>query len=326
MRTSQNRAPFAGACKIARMNERSFTLDAPDGLPIHVSAWLPDATPRAVIQIAHGMAEHAGRYAPLAERLVSRGFGVYANDHRGHGRSVPETEAPGHLGAGGFVHAADVVRALSRRIEGEHPAVPRVLMGHSFGSFLVQRLMCTEPALADAVVLSATTGRPPALAAAGRYVARLERLRLGARGTSKLIDALTFRDFNRRFKPNRTDFDWISSDRAQVDAYAADPMCGFVLSVQSWLDLLDALPALTEPKNLARIPKELPIYIFAGSNDAVGEFGRGVTRLVDAYRAAGLRRVDVRLYDGGRHEMLREINADEVASDLIAWIERAIAG
>jgi len=306
------------------MNERSFTFDAPDGHPIHVSAWLPDGEPRAAIQIVHGMAEHAGRYAPLAEQLVARGYAVYASDHRGHGRSIPAGEEPGHLGEGGFVHAAEVVSALARRIAGEHPGTRHVLFGHSFGSFVVQRLLYTEPALADAVVLSGTSGKPPPHAALGPYLARIERRRLGARGKSKVIDALTFRDFNRRFKPNRTNFDWISSDRAQVDAYAADPMCGFLLSVQSWLDLFEALPTLTHPKNLARIPKDKPIYIFAGTQDPVGELGRGVQRLAKAYRNAGLRRVDVRLYEGGRHEMLRETNADEVVSDLLAWLDRAL--
>lgn len=307
------------------MNERTFTLDAPDGHPISVSAWLPEGEPSAVIQIAHGMAEHAGRYTRLAHALVARGWAVYANDHRGHGRSIPAGQAPGHLGVDGFAHAASVVRALARRIEAEHPSARRVLLGHSFGSFLVQRLLYTEPGLVSAAVLSASNGKPPPLAAAGRYIARLERLRLGAEGKSKLIDQLTFKDFNRRFKPNRTEFDWISSDEAEVDAYRDDPMCGFVLSVQSWLDLLDALGSLTAKENLARIPRDLPIYLFAGTKDPVGDFGRGVERLAGSYRAAGLRRVELRLYPGGRHEMLHEKNADEVIAELIAWIERAIA-
>lgn len=307
------------------MNERTFTLDAPDGHPISVSAWLPEGEPSAVIQIAHGMAEHAGRYTRLAHALVARGWAVYANDHRGHGRSIPAGQAPGHLGLDGFTHAASVVRALARRIEEEHPSARRILLGHSFGSFLVQRLLYTEPGLVSAAVLSASNGKPPPLAAAGRYIARLERLRLGAEGKSKLIDQLTFKDFNRRFKPNRTDFDWISSDEAEVDAYRDDPMCGFVLSVQSWIDLLDALDSLTAKENLARIPRDLPIYLFAGTKDPVGDFGRGVERLAGSYRAAGLRRVELRLYPGGRHEMLHEKNADEVIAELIAWIERAIA-
>lgn len=304
------------------MDEQTFTLDGPDGHPIHVVRFSPAGEPSVIVQIAHGMSEHAGRYRALAEQLTARGFAVYVSDHRGHGGSVPPGEAPGHLGENGFDMAAEVVRRLGHRIAREHPEARRVLMGHSFGSFVVQRLLSTDPDLAHAFVLSGSDGKPKPIAAAGRYVARLERLRLGPRGKSQLIDALTFQDFNRHFKPNRTDFDWLSRDEAEVDAYAADPLCGFVLSVQSWVDLLDALGGLTASRSLARIPKDTPIYVFAGTRDPVGDFGRGVTRLTEAYRAAGLRRVEMRLYPGARHETLHETNRAEVTSDLIRWIER----
>ncbi len=306
------------------MKESSFTLPAPDGHPIFVRRWMPEGEPRAIVQIVHGMAEHVGRYAGFAEALVGRGFGVYANDHRGHGRSIPEGEEPGHMGEGGFAHAVAVVRAINRRIAEEHPDLPRALFGHSMGSFFVQRLIGELPDAADAVVLSASNGKPPPIAALGRYIARLERLRLGKRGKSKLLDALSFGDFNKKFAPNRTAFDWISSDPAQVDAYCADPMCGFLVTTQTWIDLLDGLGGLTRDAHLARIPRELPIYAVAGSKDPVGDFGRGVRRLVDAYRAAGLRRVELKLYEGGRHELLHETNAGEVVEDLLAWLERAL--
>ncbi|HEY8430444.1 MAG TPA: alpha/beta hydrolase [Sandaracinaceae bacterium] len=306
------------------MMASSFTLDAPDGSPIHVHRWTPSGEPAGVVQIAHGMSEHGGRYARLARALTERGFAVYANDHRGHGRSVPEGEEPGHMGEDGFNHAVAVVRALSRRIAEEHAGLPRVLLGHSMGSFFVQRLIGEERRPADAVVLSASNGKPPPIAAVGRYVARLERLRLGPRGKSKLLDALSFRDFNKKFAPNRTDFDWLSRDAAEVDAYVADPLCGFLVTTQTWVDLLDALPGLTSEEHLSRIDPELPIYVFAGTQDAVGDFGRGVRRLVEAYRRAGLKRVELRLYDGGRHEMLHETNAEQVIADLVAWIERTL--
>ncbi len=303
----------------------TFTIDSPDGLPIRCRRWLPSGAPTATIQIAHGMAEHIGRYAPLADELVARGYAVYGNDHRGHGGSVPEGEEPGHMGENGFDRSVEVVHRLAQRVAKEHPGVKHVLFGHSMGSFMVQRILYTHPDDADAAVLSGSNGKPPPIAAAGRLVARLERMRLGARGKSKILDALSFGDFNKKFAPNRTGFDWISSDPAQVDIYIDDPMCGFVCSTQSWIDLLDALPTLTAKENVARIPKTMPIYVFSGSADPVGDSGRGVTKLVDAYRAAGLRNVDVKLYEGGRHEMLHEKNADEVVRDLLAWIERAVA-
>jgi alpha-beta hydrolase superfamily lysophospholipase len=303
----------------------SLTLQAPDGCPIHVYVWLPAEEPRAIVQIAHGMAEHAGRYAFLAEALVARGIGVYANDHRGHGRSVPGGEEPGDMGEDGFASAVRVVRALERHIAEAHPRAERILFGHSMGSFMVQRFLCEHPEAVHAAILSGSNGKPPPIAAAGRLVARIERLRVGPKGTSGLLQVLSFDDFNKKFAPTRTDFDWLSRDAAQVDTYIADPRCGFPVSTQTWVCLLDALGPLTDPDRVECIPKDLPLYVFAGEKDAVGDFGRGVRRLVESYRAAGLRDVELKLYPEGRHEMLNEINREEVVSDLLAWIEKTLA-
>jgi alpha-beta hydrolase superfamily lysophospholipase len=303
----------------------SLSLAAPDGSPIHVHVWLPAEEPRAVVQIAHGMSEHGARYAALASALNARGIGVYANDHRGHGRSVPSGEAPGHMGDDGFASAVRVVRELEQHIAKAHPSAKRVLLGHSMGSFITQRFLSQYPGALHGAVLSASNGKPPPIAAAGRYVARLERLRLGPLGKSKVLEALSFEDFNKKFRPNRTGYDWLSRDEARVDAYVADPLCGFPVTTQTWVDLLDALGSLTAPDRLAAIPKDLPVYVFAGTRDPVGDFGRGVERLVAAYRAAGLRDVELKLYPEGRHEMLNETNREEVVADLLGWIERTLA-
>jgi alpha-beta hydrolase superfamily lysophospholipase len=307
------------------MSEAStFTFESGDRRSLHVHRWLPQGEPRAVLQVVHGMAEHGGRYAGLAEVFSAAGFAVYAHDQRGHGRSA--TDAPlGHMDdEDPFGRAATDLRELSHWLNSEHPNRPRLLLGHSMGSFIAQRLLAEHPDAFIGVALSGSNGRPPPSAYAGRLVARLERARLGPRAPSPLLQRLSFGDFNRHFRPNRTDFDWISRDEDEVDAYVADPFCGFAVSVQTWLSLLDALPALTAPEALARIRKDLPIYVFAGTHDAVGDFGRGVMRLVDALRAAWLSDVTVRLYDGGRHEMLHEINRDEVIAELLAWAERVI--
>ncbi len=306
------------------MSDFTFT-SRRDGTEIHVHRWLPDGAPRALVQIAHGMGEHARRYASLAEALTGRGYAVYANDHRGHGRSILPGHEPGHMGDGDAFHdaVADVV-TLAQQLRDQHDA-PLALMGHSMGSFMVQATLSDHPGLVDAAILSATNGRPPPIAAAGRVIARIERRLRGKAGKSPIIDALSFKDFNRKFKPNRTDFDWISRDQAEVDAYIADPLCGFIASNQSWISMLDALPELTSAARLSRIPRSLPIYIFSGTSDAVGEMGAGVMRLVHAYADAGLQRVTVKLYPGGRHEMLHETNRDEVIADLIRWLDDTLA-
>jgi alpha-beta hydrolase superfamily lysophospholipase len=302
-----------------------FTFHADDGRVIYVHRWLPAEPPRAILQIVHGMSEHAGRYADLAHAMVQRGWGVYADDHRGHGRSVPEGEEPGHMADDdAFGRTTADVHRLNELITDRHPGAPRVLFGHSMGSFVLQQLLGDHPGDAIGFALSASNGRPPPIAAAGKVLARLERLRVGARGTSRLLKALSFDDFNKRFAPNRTEFDWLSRDESEVDKYVADPMCGFSCSTQSWIGLLDALPRLTSPEHLSRIPKNMPIYLFAGTEDPVG--GRaGVRSLVDAYRAAWLTNVDVVLYEGARHETLHETNKQEVADQLIAWCERLVA-
>jgi alpha-beta hydrolase superfamily lysophospholipase len=303
----------------------NFTFTAEDGHELYVHAWLPQGEPKAVVQIVHGMAEHAARYEALALALNAKGIAVYGNDHRGHGRSLAPGQILGHMAhSRSFDRSVRDVEKLAEHLRAEHPGKKLVLLGHSMGSFYVQRLLYTCPDLIDVAVLSATSGKPPPIATAGRGVARLERMRAGKDRPSGLLQALSFGDFNKKFAPNRTDFDWLSHDEAEVDKYIADPFCGFAVSTQTWVDLLDATSTLTEPANVGIIPKDLPIYIFGGTRDAVGEMGKGVDKLVRAYRAAGLN-FDVRMYEDGRHEMMHESNRAEVIADCVTWIDGALA-
>ncbi|MFT3766176.1 MAG: alpha/beta hydrolase [Minicystis sp.] len=152
-------------------------------------------------------------------------------------------------------------------------------------------------------------------------MARAERARLGPRGKSKLLNALSFDDWNKGFKPNRTSFDWLSRDAAEVDKYVADPLCGFLVTTQLWVDLLDGTAEIADPARQAQIPKDLSVFIFAGSEDPVGGKTKGLQQLVAAYQTAGLRDVKHKFYPGGRHEMLNETNRDEVTRDVIAWLD-----
>ena len=303
------------------MRAESFRLKADDGAEINVLRWTPDLAPRAVVQIAHGLAEHAARYGRVAQALAAQGLAVYAADHRGHG----QTAATGDLG---FFGARDGWRrcvgdlwTLNRRIAAEHPRLPNILLGHSMGSFMAQDFVADHSDAIAGLVLSGSNGPPPAIAGVGRIIARIERLRLGARGKSALLQSLMFGEFNKRFKPARTEFDWLSRDTAEVDAYLADPLCGFEFTNQLAVDLLDALGQLLRPERLARIRKDLPVYIFSGSDDPVGA---NLSALPEAYRGAGLTRVEMRLYPGARHETLNETNRDEVTRDLLAWTETVV--
>ncbi|MGD1037037.1 MAG: alpha/beta hydrolase [Roseiarcus sp.] len=303
------------------MATSKFLLEAGDGARIFVRRWAPDAPPRALVQIAHGLAEHSRRYQDFALALNRARIGVYANDHRGHGY----TAEPGDLG---FFAARDGWRlcledlwTLARRIAADHPGAPIFFFGHSMGSLMGQSFIADHGEALAGAILSGANGRPPAAAALGRLIARFERLRLSPRGKSALLKKMMFGQFNKPFRPARTDFDWLSRDPAAVDAYVADPLCGFDFSTQLAIDMLGGLAPLLAPETLARIPKALPIYIISGARDPVGA---NLDSLIDAYRGAGLAPT-VRRYPDARHELLNETNREEVEAELIAWIEGALA-
>ena len=303
-----------------------FTLPAADnGGELFVYRWLPQRPPRAAVQIAHGLVEHAGRYARLAQALTDAGYAVYANDHRGHGRTTRTSEDLGFFAeSDGWRKCVDDLWQLNRRIAADHPGVPIVLIGHSMGSFMAQHFISEHGDALAGVVLSGSGGKPSPLAMAGRMVARIERLRVGARGKSALIQALSFGAFNKRFEPARTPFDWLSRDQAEVDKYAADPLCGFPASVQLWIDMLDALGDVTAAPRQARIPKRLAVYVVAGTRDAVSGNTKSLEQLLAAYRDAGLERVTHHFYPDARHELFNETNREEVTRDMIAWLDGVV--
>lgn len=300
------------------MNADSFFLKAGDGADIFVRRWAPGGEPRAAVQIAHGLAEHSARYARLAQALTEAGYAVYANDHRGHGQSARAEDLGFFADKDGWTKCVGDLWTLNRRIAADLPGKKIFLLGHSMGSFMSQRFISEHSDAIAGCILSGSNGAPPAIAAAGRLIARIERLRLGARGQSGLLQQLMFGDFNKRFKPARTDFDWLSRDPAEVDKYVADPLCGFAFSTQLAIDLLDALGDLTSPATIARIRKDLPVYIFSGSRDPVGA---NINGLIDAYRRGGLTKIAVNIYPDGRHEMLNETNRQQVTSDLVGWLD-----
>src|SRR5262249_23756419 len=173
-------------------------------------------------------------------------------------------------------------------------------------------------------VLSGPSGQPTGMAGLGRLIARIERLRLGCRGHSRVIHALTFAEFNKRFAPVRTEFDWLSPVPAEGVKYVADPLCGFPVSVQLWVELLDAWKQISRAESMARVPKELPLYVMAGSRNAVSAGTRQLEPMLEAYRAAGLTNLEHRIYPDARHELFNETNRDEVTRDLIAWLDRVV--
>lgn len=287
---------------------------------LRLQCWPAAGQAKAIVQVAHGLAEHAGRYTRFARALNAAGYAVIANDHRGHGETAT---LPAHRGCfaqrNGWREVLDDLDAVQATARTRWPGLPVFLFGHSMGSFMVQDLIARPGQALAGAVLCGSNGTPPPPGA--RTLARIERWRLGPLGRSGLIHALAFGAFGKKIPNRRTEFDWLSRDPVEVDAYIADPACGFVATVQLWIDLLDALARLATDAHKARVPKRLPVLSIAGTADPVSDGARGIAPLLEGYRRAGLSDVTDRRYEGARHELLNETNRDEVTRDVIAWLD-----
>jgi alpha-beta hydrolase superfamily lysophospholipase len=305
------------------MRESDFRLQAKDGTPLFVREFLPDGAAKAVVQIAHGMAEHSARYARFAKALTDQGYAVYANDHRGHGKTASRREDLGHFAdENGWELVVNDQLTLVEEIKSRHPGVPVVLFGHSMGSYIVRAAATRAGREWAALILSGTSHGQPAIQAFNQTLPKLERLRIGKRGKSWAISKLSFESFNAKFDDPRTSADWLSRDEAEVDKYLADPFCGFECSVQTWLDMFRGLQKIFSPGVIAQMPHEMPVYVLAGEFDPLNEKLADIKKLHKAFEKAGIADMTVRVYPGARHELLNELNRDEVTRDLLGWLEQ----
>ncbi len=294
---------------------------------MHCHQWLPVGEVKGVIQIAHGMAEHGARYARLAACLNAEGFAVYANDHRGHGLSVSPELPLGHMAdSDSWEKAVDELKLLNTEIRKRHPNIPIILLGHSMGSFMTQYYLKKYGDSISGAALSASNGPPGALGKIAQMLIRIEKLRIGKKGHSALMAAVSFKAFNKAFKPNRTEFDWLSRDNDEVDKYVADPLCGFECTVETWLGMLDALSHIASTEALEAMDKSKPLYVICGTDDPVGEHSKGVKRLLDTYQKHSFKNVSQHVYPSARHELFNEINRDEITNDFIVWVKKVCDG
>jgi alpha-beta hydrolase superfamily lysophospholipase len=310
------------------MQERQFRLTAGDGHVIFSVEWLPErGDVRGAVHIRHGMAEHCLRYRDFARYLTECGLAVFAHDHRGHGNSVGPAEVRGHYAdQHGWDLVLQDVLLVNREIVRLLPGKPIVLFGHSMGSFIARGYSVRHANTLDGLIVSATGIRYGAIAGLARSIARWDPRRIGARCPSKLMATLAMGTFNLQFFPTRTKADWLSRDTHQVDAYVTDPLCGYDCSAQLWADLFGGIIEFERREARGEgLPAHLPALLVAGTRDPVSMGGRGIKQLAQRYRTAGLRDVDVKLYKGGRHELLNETNRLEVYADIGAWLERRIS-
>lgn len=281
--------------------------------------WLPEGEPSAVIQIVHGMAEHAKRYDDLANYFTGLGYAVYADDHAGHGASVNGEGKKGFFAEeDGWTKVVADVMTLHETAKKEFPGKKQILYGHSMGSFLARTCASRFPEEFDAFVFSGTAGKNPVLAVA-KAIANLHVKKLGPDVPDEKLNKLAFGAYAKKIKNARTPFDWLSKDEAVVDKYAADEDCGFTFTASAFGDLFDGLKEI-EGKKWAGKLRNVPICLLAGKQDPVGNYGKGVVEVLNDLIKTGHTKVVLQLYEDGRHEMHNEVNKDEVYRGLAAFL------
>ncbi len=280
---------------------------------------------KGIVQISHGVGEHAGRYQSFAKKLQKEGYEVYANDHRIHGKSAKSDAFLGFYdGDDYFSDAIDDMRQLAKIIKKEHPKKKIILFGHSMGSLLSREYVTKYGEDLEALILSGTASFMKGLGSIGLFSAKILGKLNGKHRSNELLKNLFFTQFNKKFKPNRTNVDWISSDEDQVDLFELDPLRIEDFSLSVFLDILKGSKKINQVSTFENTPKKLPIFIFSGDNDPVGEMGKGVKKVSKGYKNAGIKNLTLKLYKGGRHEMLNEVNRKEVEQDVINWLNDSV--
>ncbi|PTQ88490.1 alpha/beta fold hydrolase [Agitococcus lubricus] len=294
-------------------------LPTPDGHKIPVRHW-PVSKPRAVIHLVHGMAEHSGNYDDIAAFLNQYGYAVLAHDHRCHGLAVADTPLGNVSRHQHWQGILQDMALLHNWIKATYQKTSVIIVAHSMGSFISQAFIQAHPKAIQALALSGSDYLAPWFTKSSVKLAALECVRQGSNGRSPIIHALGFGKFAKTFKPQRTDFDWLSRDSHFVDKYVADPLCGFKLANSYWRDFLSTLATIYQPKNMAKTSDGLPIYLFAGRADPVGHMGKGVQKLAAMYQKHTKAVLSLKLYPEARHAILHESNANEVRYDLLSWL------
>jgi alpha-beta hydrolase superfamily lysophospholipase len=309
------------------MKTTTFSLHSSEGQDIVVYKWQPEniSSYQGILQLAHGMAEHAGRYHDFAGELCKAGFIVYASDHRGHGKTAGNLDNFGYIGQNGWEQLIKDIYSLTRFTKKEYPELPIFLFGHSMGSFLVRNYLFDYGKELKGVILSGTGGDPGILAAIGKFIAMVICRTRGERYRSKLLHNLTFGNYNKRIKDPRTKYDWLSRDKKVVDDYIDDDYCGGVFTASFFYEIASGLQEINKKENLGRIPVELPILLVSGTEDPVGNYTKGVLQVYQNFRKAGIKDVRYKLYEGARHEVLNETNKREVYRDVLAWLSEHLA-
>jgi alpha-beta hydrolase superfamily lysophospholipase len=306
----------------SKVTARRESLQAVDGRRILVDLWAP-SEPRMLIHIFHGLGEHPARYERFANYCNTLGVAVGIHNHRGHGENCSAEELGHYADQDGWTKVISDAAIVQDELIRQIPGVPLVLLGHSMGSYIAQCFLMRGLGSVSALALSATSFNARGQLRIGHWIAWFEKVRGGKRNKSALLSKMGFGEFNKRFAPNRTEFDWLSRDENEVDKYVADPLSGADSSSQLWFDLTGGLLELSSVDALRKIRADLPVLITGGSDDPVGG-QKGLTRLARKFEESGHANTTLKIYEDGRHEMLNETNRDEFSHDLTQWMLGAV--
>lgn len=303
--------------------KQEFYYPSRDGkTQIHAIEWIPEGEMKGVLQICHGMVEYINRYDEFAEFMAGHGYYVTGHDHLGHGKSIQTEEDLGYFNEiRGNQYVIGDIHKLRELTMKKHPGVPYYMLGHSMGSFLLREyLTMYGTGLAGAIIMG--TGYQGALVLnAGQLICRVLAAFKGWKYRSKFVDNLSFGSYNKKFEPAETTKDWITSDKERKKKYVEDPLCSYMFTLGAYYQMFEGMKVLTRKDSIARIPKELPILFVSGEDDPVGAFGKGIIKVYEKYRSAGIHNLSIHLYKGDRHEILNEVNRKDVYEDLRRWIE-----
>ena len=308
------------------MKKEEFYYPSADGkTTIHAVKWLPDNNVKMILQIAHGVTEHILRYEKLANYLTDKGILVVGNDHLGHGTSIIPNSLPMYFGpAGSWNIVVKDIEKCREIISSEYPNVPYCLLGFSLGSFAVRTHLIDYPSNIKAAILIGT-GQTPSLAIKlAKFMANKEAKKHGEEKETPTIRNLTFDTYNKKFTPNRTEFDWLCSNEESIDEYIKDPLCGNCMSSGLFREMLDGMAYSGNLSNIKKMDKKVPILLLSGSMDPVGDCGKGVTKAYQTLKKANIEDVTLTIYPNLRHDILNEKNQIEIYEDIYNWLENKI--
>lgn len=309
------------------IRKEAFYFDSRDReSKIHAVRWKPDVEkPVCIFQIVHGMAEHIERYDEFATFLAQKGILVVGDDHLGHGKSVPEGGTYGYFckedAAGVLVRDE---HRLKKIMQEQYPGVPYLILGHSMGSFIVRNYLFHYGSGIGGAVIVGTGMQSKFTLLAARTVTAIQKWFLGPKHVGKFIDKASFGKFNDRFSPARTNADWLSRNEENVDRYLADPMCGFVFTLNGFAALFQLIHNCYDAEKIEKMPKQLPVLLLSGADDPVGNYGKSVENVYRSYLEHGMQNVQMKLYEKDRHELLNEVDREQVYGEIYRWILQRI--